>query len=741
MAENVYFVAGDGTDAAYPEATPHAVMTDGDDTLTAKRTDDIISTGYGADVVDGGKGDDVIGGLIHRDPISGAPVGIAYGAIVVDTDGDTGDAVAVTGGDLLSGGKGDDLIFVEYDSVADGGSGRDTAVVSLYDMWIPWVASTILNTFNDLALDVDLRDAATGSLTLQVGGLGGLGVTLTSVEQYQIAFGDGSDRAFAGDYDDVLWGGHGLGEDELHGRGGADRLLGELGGDSLYGDEGADILEGGTPGFTFFEDFASDQLDGGANADLMTGGRGDAFLGGTGSDTAHIALETSAFSYTLDLDAMVSGALYNLGDGAADPDYLHDGTQTQDLERIASLALGDGSDVVGGSVRAFQGGDTAFTFMRRGIEMGGGDDQLTLRGTLTDDFTSLVYGGSGTDLLRLGGDYAGLSLGFGSVQGFEAIAVRRGHDYVFTAGFLFDATTIDASDLRAGDALTFNLLANAAPMLQVLGGRGADRVTVSQAMFDAQQRFDLGAGDDTVAIASPLGSTLLLAATSFSSVETVAFVHGVGNEHFVLTTNDANLGAGRTMTIDGSALGEGILGIDTLSFDGSAETNGAFVILGGAGGDVLGAGALADHVEGGNGDDILLGYNGADTLIGGRGGDRLVGGYGQDVMTGGANGDRFVFADATETGATQATADRITDFATGADRIDVRAIDADADTAGNQNFAFVGAAVFTGVAGQLRYSAVAGGLLIEGDTTGDGVADFAIKLDGATTLAAGDFVL
>jgi hypothetical protein len=61
--------------------------------------------------------------------------------------------------------------------------------------------------------------------------------------------------------------------------------------------------------------------------------------------------------------------------------------------------------------------------------------------------------------------------------------------------------------------------------------------------------------------------------------------------------------------------------------------------------------------------------------------------------------------------------------------------------AGNQGFTFLGAGAFTGTAGQLRYEQISGDTFVTGDTNGDGVADFMIRLDGLHTLRSGDFIL
>jgi hypothetical protein len=109
-------------------------------------------------------------------------------------------------------------------------------------------------------------------------------------------------------------------------------------------------------------------------------------------------------------------------------------------------------------------------------------------------------------------------------------------------------------------------------------------------------------------------------------------------------------------------------------------------------------------------------------------------------MIGGADNDLFVFADGDFGGATRATSDRITDFTSG-DRIDLSAVDANTLLASDQSFSFIGTGGFTHAAGELRYEQVAGNTYVSGDTNGDGIADFMIKLDGLHTVQADDLVL
>ncbi len=151
--------------------------------------------------------------------------------------------------------------------------------------------------------------------------------------------------------------------------------------------------------------------------------------------------------------------------------------------------------------------------------------------------------------------------------------------------------------------------------------------------------------------------------------------------------------------------------------------------------------ALNNRITGNAGNNRLDGRAGDDLLFGGAGNDTLTGGLGRDMLSGGAGADRFVF-NAGDTASDAANADAITDFSRQQrDRVVLSAIDADSAAAGDQAFAFIGTAAFSGVAGQLRYEAADGDTIIYGDTNGDGAADLAIRLAGTHALVAADFVL
>jgi Ca2+-binding RTX toxin-like protein len=148
-----------------------------------------------------------------------------------------------------------------------------------------------------------------------------------------------------------------------------------------------------------------------------------------------------------------------------------------------------------------------------------------------------------------------------------------------------------------------------------------------------------------------------------------------------------------------------------------------------------------ENLSGSQGDDELAGNASANVLQGWGGNDGLAGGAGKDTLSGGAGADKFYFTTPGESGV-GANADVITDFShVQADSIDLSVIDASAVAAGDQAFSFIGANLYSGVAGQLRYAIGNGVTTIAGDVNGDKISDFHIILTGSIALVAADFAL
>lgn len=184
-------------------------------------------------------------------------------------------------------------------------------------------------------------------------------------------------------------------------------------------------------------------------------------------------------------------------------------------------------------------------------------------------------------------------------------------------------------------------------------------------------------------------------------------------------------------------------------------------IVANAGNDIIYGNEGDDHIAAGAGNDTVFGNLGDDRIIGGNGDDMIRGGAGLDRMSGGGGAEDFIFRSASEASSglradfpvVRGTADDgaglrdvIIDFETGVDDIDLSAIDANADRAGDQAFRFLGTGETNG-AGSLIYRTFnATGTandktVIYGDINGDARIDFQIELTGIKTLTAADFVL
>ncbi|WP_300626839.1 M10 family metallopeptidase C-terminal domain-containing protein [Pseudomonas sp.] len=141
-------------------------------------------------------------------------------------------------------------------------------------------------------------------------------------------------------------------------------------------------------------------------------------------------------------------------------------------------------------------------------------------------------------------------------------------------------------------------------------------------------------------------------------------------------------------------------GNDTLDFSGYTQDqrislkDGTFSDVGGLKGNVgIAYNAIIENAIGGSGNDLLVGNEVANELKGGDGNDRLYGAGGADTLWGGKGKDEFVFGKISDS--TQAAPDRIKDFVSGEDRVDVSGIRA---SLGDTPLTFVSA--FSGAVGE-----------------------------------------
>jgi Ca2+-binding RTX toxin-like protein len=658
-----------------------------------------------------GAGDDRIEGLGGADSLAGAAG--------IDT------LLGGEGNDTLDGGAGFDLL--------DGGTGID---------WLSYAADTAGVSIDLYFLSARGGDAEGDSIApgfeALLGGTGADAIIANDTVAETLLGGDGADTLMA-------FGDFGTSNDWLDGGAGEDSITAQAGANTLRGGQGADMLRGGA---------GADLLEGGTDADTI--------LGGAGDDTLSYATSASAVTISL--------ALRIAAGGDAQGDSL--GT---DIEAVLGSAHAD-------ALNGRSGNDSLFG--------GGGAD--TLAGGFGNDW---LVGGGAADRMLGGAGHDTYSLD--DIGDVATEAANQGRDLVLTARAAY-ALGANLEDVTAAGGTTHrftgNALANAitggAFADTLIGGDGADTL----AGLGGIDRLLGGAGDDAYILDQPGDVVLELANQGFDTLRTTLATVTLGlNIEAVVATNDIAhrftgnaldnaltggmgadtlAGAGGADTLDGGTGGDRLLG--GLGNDRYVTTSGDVVVeFAGQGADtvvattgtvaslglnlealvlqggtlVRGLGNGLDNLVVGNaGANLLYGLAGHDSLAGGQGADILIGGAGRDTLSGGAGNDVFRLLAATES--TAADPDRITDFTRagvgGIDRIDLRFIDANTLLAGDQAFAFIGAAAFAGggAAGQWRVAAAgAGTWRAEGDTNGDGAADVAVVVASAAAPVAGWFLL
>ncbi|UVO55787.1 M10 family metallopeptidase C-terminal domain-containing protein [Sphingomonas sp. SUN039] len=476
--------------------------------------------------------------------------------------------------------------------------------------------------------------------------------------------------------------------------------------ESSSGTAGPDTLNGSSD--------AHEQLNGGDGDDLFLAGAGyDFYLGGNNVDTLSFANYTVGANVSLFQSASFVGGL-----------------RRHTISQVENVTGSDFDDTIRGNSgnNVLNGGNGNDTI----DASDGGND--TLIGGIGNDsfnfgaaFTALdsVDGGAGTnDQIGLSGNYsAGLTLGATSTVNVEVLAVLPGFSYSLTS---IDANVaagqelvVFAGNLAAGENFTFNGSAEADGRFRTYGGLGTDTITggaLDDGFYFGPGKW--GAGDVVVGGGGTndqlaLDGSYTVSVGTSADVETLALLAGpVGTPNtFNITLLDAWTAAAATKTVWGAQVST------AMTIDGSAETNGNLVFFGGSNADTLTGGAGADTISGGGGGDALRGNGGADI-------------FRYDSVT-------------DSNGATNATRDRILDFTTGSDKIDLSRIDA-INGGADDAFSFIGSSAFGNVAGQLRYTDSGGGVyIVEGDVNGDGVADFTLSMtmSPATPPVAADFVL
>ncbi|HEY1709442.1 MAG TPA: calcium-binding protein [Rhizomicrobium sp.] len=428
------------------------------------------------------------------------------------------------------------------------------------------------------------------------------------------------------------------GDDDLTGTSGNDEFLLQKGGNDIVNGAGGDDI------FLFGATFtADDQVDGGTGNDMIFL-NGDYSAGVIFAATTMVNVEKIALAagndYSLttnDANVAAGETLTVVASRLGSGNHLtFDGSAETDGHFVVMGGAGDDTLTGGAQSDHFylgQGGNDT-------VHAGGGNDHITMGGSFTAG--DQLDGGRGFDVVRLDGTgTASVVFGATTMVNVEDLILDGGHSYNLTTN---DATVaggqfmeIDGYGLTAGDTLTFNGAAETDGAFLIAGGAGRDNVTggMSSDFFDmsaggndtvhggggndqiymggaltASDHLNGGGGGNVVILDGNYTGTraLVLAANTLNNIQDIE----LGPQHsYDITSNDATVAAGSFLIVDGSQL----LADKTLSFDGSAETDGNFSLADGLGNDVLIGGLQADFLsfdgggtdkgEGGGGDDFI----------------------------------------------------------------------------------------------------------------------------------------
>lgn len=556
------------------------------------------------------------------------------------------------GNDTASGQGGDDVFVMggAFNAVdrLDGGSGSDTVVLNgNYTARVVFAADTMVNietlklaaNFTYKLATSDATVAAGASLVVD-------GSTLGSSDALSFNGGEERDGAFS------ITGG--AGDDAVIDGAGSDVIAGASGNDTIYLVSGGSDKASGGPGNDSIKIGgtldASDHVDGGIGSDTVEL-NGDYSTRVTFAPDTMLNVETlqmaGAFTYRLTLS---EATIASGGSLVVDARLLtagHSLVLSDDAETNGSLTVfgGAGDDAVNGShrndiVNFIKGGNDTFY----GLD---GDDFVNMGTAFTRD--DRLNGGSGFDTLLFNGNYGGtITTDSTSVRGFEMFAFGAGFDYSLTTASTGltegSGLHIDASALATENSLHFDGSAETQGVFFITGGAGDDVLIGGSgkypglvpstgdgfdlslggadtaiggggddrfetgAAFTAPDSIDGGSGNDVLFLSGDYSGGVVFGPQTLVNVETITYDKAFGAQ-LVLAEETVASGASLTIQPNQETNGAGALVVN-----GSADTDGRLILIGGDGNDVLTGGGGSDTLLGGGGIDILRGGGGDDTI-------------------------------------------------------------------------------------------------------------------------------
>ena len=642
-----------------------------------------ITGNSGANILNGLASDDTLVGLSGDDVLDGGP-----GADSMD--GGLGNDTYVTdGSDSVTDAGGIDTIIVEGGGgTLPSGSGIENLTIRGYEAH-PEAADATGNELNNV-----IRDEGPGRSFIN--GQGGNDTLIGSAGSQNFSF--------SGNYTPGVGYAEDYGHDVVDGGGGNDFLFFEGNPVAVTVDFRNGTVTGGSPvaasvtftnvrgaigtllGDVMFASNSGNDLWGYGGDDTLTGGAGaDRIVGDDGLDHP-----TSSFGN----DRLLGGGGNDVISGQEGDDWIDGGAGNDDL----------GGDNVSG-VRPVWRDSFAFTVAPGAANADTIDDFLPAEDRIVLD--GAVHANSGPSGTFAAGDARFAANSTGTAQDATDRVI-----YNTQSGQLW--YDVDGNG-AAGRQLIATLLGAptlAAPNIEVINGSGSGG----------------GGGGGGSTINGTSGNDTLTGTAGNDTINGLG-----GNDLFMVGST------GGADVIDGGT------GTDSIEFRFRATSGvvvdfGAGTITGGSSGTI--SFTAVERVVASNFADSLTGAAGGQTLTGQGGADTLWGGLGVDTLWGAGGNDAFVFR---EMGS--ANADRVSDFASGADKLQLD--DAAFTSIGAMgNFAAGDARFWASSSGaahdsndRVLYNTSTGQLYYDADGTGGGTAQLIATISGAPGVAATDIAV
>ncbi len=585
---------------------------------------------FGADNVSGGAGDDTIYGEAGNDLIRGDNVR-------VDLEND-GDAFTWVEGDRFSRGTphggtdGDDTIFAGRDSDIVFGNGGDDTIAGGTENDILLGNAGNDTITGDVGADVIFGDS--GEIVVWVAGddLDGLpgGDTYTAPTQdfkrLEAASepGDGDDTIDAGQDNDIVFGGGGLGlqpSDPAVGQTIEDLIKAGSGDDVVFGDHGRVTFDfEPAAGAAFATELLSVDKDFGGDDQIFGSTGRDVLVGGKGGDFID-------------------------GDDAFNPDDLDSrdvlaGDHVQMLQQVTLVTITPNTKVADVWVAA----PTKIVSNETDPSQGGDD---TLDGRQDDDF---LIGGPGADdgIGELGNDV--LVGDRGQIDFDLSFIEPTDPDYVFGKGELFVLQTIKSIDLTLADVPFTgedNLSGGDGDDVVIGGGRG------DNLFGDAELDGTVGPlTADSDILVGDNGQVDYLQHGTLARVFTTDTLEATGGDDAIEANSGIDIAMGGVGGDDiwgdaatpGATDGDDILLGDNGLVDFTADLDLTLALTGASPANLATLDRIESFTDGLGGADTIRGNAGADVAMGGTAGDVI---YGDDESAGGGadDGDDVLLGD------------------------------------------------------------------------------------------------